>query len=275
MADESRHVAPSRTALVTGGSRGIGEAVATGLAAAGLDVAVLGRTADRLEQVADRLRGLGVRAVAVTADVTDPEQVTAAARRAEADVGPVDLLVNAAGVIEPTEQPVWEEDPSVWRAVVEADLLGPMHAVRAVVPGMVARGAGRVVDISSGAGLAPRPEYTAYSASKAGLFRLSGHLHVAGYASGLRAFEISPGVVATEMTAAMAVHADRTEWTPVGAVVELVVAAAQGRLDAWSGRFVRAGADTVDSLVAVADRGLGERARTLVLEGYGPDDPLG
>ncbi len=268
-------VAAARTALVTGGSRGIGEAVASGLAVAGLDVAVLGRSGARLEEVAGRLRGTGVRAVAVTADVTEPDEVQEAARAAERELGPIDLLVNCAGVIEPTEQPVWEEDPSVWRAVLGADLLGPMLAVRAVVPGMVTRGRGRVVDISSGAALAPRPEYTAYSAAKTGLFRLSGHLHLAGYDHGLRAFEISPGVVATEMTATMATHADRTEWTPVEAVVELVVAAAEGRLDAWSGRFVRAGVDTVDSLVSVAERGLSEQARTLSLVGYGPDDPLG
>ncbi len=259
---------------MTGGSRGIGEALALGLAAAGLDVAVLGRSTERLEGVAGRLRSLGARAGAVTADITDPAQVLRAVERAEAEVGPIDLLVNNAGVIEPTEQPVWQEDPAVWRQVVEADLLGPMYAVRAVVPGMVERGLGRVVDLSSGAGTAARTEYTAYCAAKTGLMRLSGHLHLAGHDLGLRAFEISPGVVATEMTAAMATHTGRSEWTPTEAIVDLVVAVARGSLDAWSGRFLRAGVDTVDSLTAAGRAGLDDSARTLTVVPYGPEDPL-
>jgi NAD(P)-dependent dehydrogenase (short-subunit alcohol dehydrogenase family) len=167
--------------------------------------------------------------------------------------------------------PIWQADPRTWWDVVETDLRGPFHCVRAVVPGMLTRGGGRVVDLSSGAGAGDREIYSAYCAAKAGLFRITGNLHLAGYSRGLRAFEVSPGSVRTDMTAGMAMHRDRTEWTPVERLVALVVAVAAGRLDAWSGRFLRAGVDDPDRLAALAPEGL---ARTLGVLPYGPDDPL-
>lgn len=94
-------------------------------------------------------------------------------------LGPIDLLVNNAGVIETREVPIWEADPDEWWDVVETDL---------------AARRGRAVNLNSGAGAADRPVYSAYCAAKAGLFRLSGNLHLAGADLGLRAFEVSPGV---------------------------------------------------------------------------------
>jgi NAD(P)-dependent dehydrogenase (short-subunit alcohol dehydrogenase family) len=116
--------------------------------------------------------------------------------------------------------------------------------------------------------------YSAYGAAKAGLFRVGGALHAAGHSAGLRVFELSPGVVRTPMTGGMAVHEDRTEWTDPADVVALVVAMAAGELDAWSGRMLRAGADDVATLRALAAAGLPEDARTLRLRPYGPEDPL-
>lgn len=265
----------ARTALVTGAGRGLGRAVAVGLAAAGVRVAVLGRSAQSLAGVLaelqdDALAGGG--GVPVVADVRDFDAVQEAVAAAEARLGAgIDLLVNNAGVIESVEVPIWEADPQQWWDVVDTDLRGPFHCVRAVVPGMLERGGGRVVDLSSGAGAADRPIYSAYCAAKAGLFRLAGNLHLAGYSRGLRAFEISPGVVRTDMTAGMAMHADRTAWTPVEALVDLVLAVASGRLDAWSGRFLRAGVDDPEQVAAQVPDG---RARSLGVLPYGPDDPL-
>jgi NAD(P)-dependent dehydrogenase (short-subunit alcohol dehydrogenase family) len=140
---------------------------------------------------------------------------------------------------------------------------------------MIRRSGGRVVNLSSGTGAEDRAVYSAYAAAKAALFRISGSLHLAGGGQGLRSFDVAPGVVRTEMTSAMAIHQHRTDWTPVQAVVELVVAVAQGRLDTWSGRFLRAGVDTVQSLVEVERAGLADRARRLGVLPYGPTDPLG
>src|SRR5690606_31109078 len=150
-------VAPARTALVTGASRGIGRAIAVGLAAAGLDVALLARDADRLAGVAAEIAALGERddaagrAAVVTADVTDAGAVAAAVRAAEDALGGVDLLVNNAGRVD-AEVPLWEADPDEWWAIVETNVRGPFLLARAVVPGMLARGGGRVVDLNSGAG---------------------------------------------------------------------------------------------------------------------------
>ena len=265
---------PARTALVTGASGGIGTALSVGLARAGLAVALHGRSEERLTATRDAVEEAGGRCCVVTADVTDFAAVADMVAEAEQRLGPLDLLVNNAGLIEDDEVPIWKADPAEWRRVVEADVLGPFHCVRAVVPGMVARGGGRVVDLNSGSGTRDMAVYSAYNAAKTALFRIGGGLHVAGHAFGLRAFEVAPGVVRTEMTEKMAVHAGRTEWTDPQDVVDLVVAVSRGDLDAWSGRFLRAGSDDLERLRAVADRGLPDRARTLQVAPWGEDDPL-
>lgn len=268
----------ARVALVTGAGRGIGRAIAVGLGRAGLSVALLGRSPEALEEVAAQIASYGVGASWAGADVRDYTQVHNAVERLETVLGEIDLLVNNAGVIEPVEVPVWEAGPETWWHVVETDLRGPFHCVRAVVPGMVERGGGRVVNLNSGVGAGDRDVYSAYAAAKAGLFRITGSLHQAGYRRGVRAFEISPGVVRTGMTTAMAVHAGRQDWTPVEAIVDLVTAVAAGRLDAWSGGFLRAGVDTVESLDAAelkaGQDGLPATARRLGILPYGPTDPL-
>jgi 3-oxoacyl-[acyl-carrier protein] reductase len=241
---------PARTALVTGASRGIGRALAVGLAAAGLDVALLARDAERLAGTAAEVEAHGRLAVVAPADVTDPDAVAAAVAAAEDGLGTIDLLVNNAGRVD-AEVPLWEADPDEWWSVVETNVRGPFLLARAVVPGMLARGGGRVVDLSSGSGTRDFAEGTAYVLAKTGLFRIGGSLHAAGYERGLRAFELAPGVVATDMTAGMRMHANRTEWTDVSAVVERA-----------SGRYLRAGTDTPASLVAAAGR-LGDEERRL------------
>ena len=265
--------APARVALVTGASRGVGAAIAEGLGGAGLSVGVLGRDEAALRETADAVERAGASACVVTADVRDLEQVRSAVERVERTLGPVDLLVNNAGTIEADEVPIWEAEPVEWWDVVEANVRGPFHCVRAVVPGMVERGGGRVVDLASGASTRDSADYSAYYASKTALLRLGGSLHAAGYDRGLRAFEVAPGVVQTRMTGGMAVHAGRTEWTDVADVVDLVVACSRGDLDAWSGRFLRAGADDVPTLQARGAR-LPDDARALRLRPYGDDDPV-
>ena len=109
--------------------------------------------------------------------------------------------------------------------------------------------------------------------SKTALARVTGSTHLAGWERGIRAFDLMPGVVRTDMTSAMGVHAGRTDWTDPADVTELVLALVSGELDAWSGRFVRAGTSTVAALQLWAANGLAENERTLALV-HGPDDPL-
>jgi len=268
-----------RTAIVTGAGRGIGRGIALGLVRAGWDVALLGRTPGPLSAVAAEARAArpGALVVVETADVVDRAAVTAAVSRIEeafAGLGGVGLLVNNAGVIERREVDLVADDPDdVWR-VVETNVRGPLLLCHAVLPGMLARGAGHVVNINSGSGHRPSPVHTGYGISKGALARLTTMLDRQYADRGVRVLDVAPGVVVTDMTRAMPLHDDRTEWTPVEATVDLVDAFGSGRLDALSGRFVRAGTDTETTLAQVADRIVAADARTLRLTPYGEDDPV-
>lgn len=257
-----------RTALVTGASRGIGAHLVRGLLDAGWAVVALTRGPDLPDGVAGRPRLHHVRA-----DVTDAAQVHDAVEAAYAAAGHLDLLVNNAGVIE-TEAPIWESDPDQWWGVLETNVRGPYLLSRAVAPRMLAAGGGRIVSINSGSATRESADLSAYSASKSALARVTGALAKAGAEGGLHAFDLAPGVISTDMTGGMVMHADRTEWTDPADVVDLLLALASGDLDAFSGRLVRAGADQLADLRAAARGELGEGARMLRLRPYGPEDPL-
>jgi NAD(P)-dependent dehydrogenase (short-subunit alcohol dehydrogenase family) len=143
--------------------------------------------------------------------------------------------------------------------------------VRAVVPGMLARGRGRIVNVASGMGTRANRDYSAYSVGKTGLMRLTEALDLALQGSGVHAFDVAPGVVDTPMTRSMEMWRDFTDWTPPERVVELVAAIAAGELDAWAGRFVRAGKDDLATLRALTPE---DAARRLRLVPYGAEDPL-
>ncbi len=265
-----------RTAVVTGAGRGIGRGLALGLAARGWSVGLVGRTAGHLADARAQIAATapGVRTAAAVADLTDP----AAARDALAEVsdalGGVGLLVNNAGVVERRELPFGDDDVlDMWR-VVETNVRGPMNAVHAVLPRMLARGGGRVVNINSGAGHRGTSDYTGYAISKGALARLTTELDTQYRARGLRAFDLAPGVVRTDMTLSMPVHDDRTDWTPLETVVELLAAVAEGRLDQLAGRFLRAGSDTAEDLEAHVPEILASDARRLRLVAWGATDPL-
>ncbi|SNS51704.1 Short-chain dehydrogenase [Geodermatophilus pulveris] len=268
MADLSGSVA-----LVTGASSGIGRHLVQGLAERGAAVAGLARNGERLAAAVQEVAAAtGARTLAVPADVTDRAAVEEAVTRVREELGPVDLLVNNAGLIDAAEEPLWEADPDQWWSVVESHVRGAFLLSRAVVPWMVLRNRGRVVSLASGMGLRARPEYSAYSVAKTGLVRLTEAL--AGALEGLdvRAFDVAPGVVDTPMTRAMPMWRGHTDWTPPELVVELVAAIAAGELDHWSGRFLRAGADDPAVLRATTPDG---DARQLRLRPHGDGDPLG
>ncbi len=259
-------------ALVTGASAGIGRNLAEGLAAGGAAVAGLARGGDRLRAaMAEVAAATGSRTLAVPVDVTDAAAVGAAVAEVTGELGPVGLLVNNAGLVDAAEVPLWDADPDQWWSVVESQVRGPFLLARAVVPGMVAAGGGRVVGLASGMGTRGDPLYSAYSAGKTAQMRITESIDLAGAAHGVRAFDLAPGVVDTAMTRAMPMHAGRTEWTRPADVVDLVVAIAAGELDQWSGRFFRAGADDLDTLRATTPSG---NARKLRLVPYGDGDPL-
>ncbi|PYC80228.1 NAD(P)-dependent oxidoreductase [Streptomyces tateyamensis] len=253
-------------ALVTGAGTGIGSAIAVALAGAGWAVALLGRRPGPLAATARACDRFGHPVVELPADVTDPEQVRAAVGR----FGPVDLLVNNAGTVDRDERPFWEADEEQWWHTYRTNVRGTVNLCRAVLPGMVAAGGGRVVGVNSVLALRPEPHYSAYGASKLALLGLTGMLAEPLRRHGVLLFEVSPGMVRTELTRGMAICADRTDWTPVERITGAVLRLAAGELDQLAGRFVHAGVDDLDRL---PDRVAGP-ARTLRLAGFAPDDPL-
>ncbi|MBC2639733.1 MULTISPECIES: SDR family oxidoreductase [unclassified Rhodococcus (in: high G+C Gram-positive bacteria)] len=183
-----------RTALVTGASGGLGRVLALALAREGVGVAASGRRVDRLADVVAELRALGVRAEAVPGDLTDPGQAESLIARAEAAVGPLDLLVNNAGV--ENVSAFTRLDPGELTAMVDVNLTAPLLLTRRVLPGMLDRGRGHVVFISSLAGKIG-PAYCApYAATKAGLVGLTESLR-AEYAGSPVGFSVvCPGFIA-------------------------------------------------------------------------------
>ena len=256
---------PERVAVVTGASRGIGAAIARALAGNGYAVCLLARDGSAAARVAAEIGSLGERpAMSRSLDVTDEIAVGAAVDEVLSSWGRIDLLVNSAGLIEP-EVPLWEADVDAWWSVITTNVRGPFLMTRAIVPTMIAAGGGRVLNLNSGAGTAGRAELSAYCASKSALARITEGTHLAGWAEGIRAFDLAPGVVRTEMTLSMDLHRGRTQWTDPADVTDLVLALASGDLDAWSGRFVRAGVDTPETLAQRAAAGMDSDARMLRL----------
>jgi NAD(P)-dependent dehydrogenase (short-subunit alcohol dehydrogenase family) len=257
-------------ALVTGASTGIGRHLVEGLAARGMPVAGLARGEERLTAaMAEVAAATGARTLAVAADVTDRASVEAAAARVVEELGPIDLLVNNAGLIDEVEGPLWEADPDQWWQVVESHIRGGFLLCRAVVPWMVLRNRGRVVNLASGMSVRPAPDYSAYSVAKTGLMRLTENLVGALEGSEVRAFDVAPGVVQTDMTASMPMWEGKTDWTPPERVVSFVTAIAAGELDQWSGRLLSAMVDDLDELRATTPDGADRQLR---LRPYKDDD---
>jgi NAD(P)-dependent dehydrogenase (short-subunit alcohol dehydrogenase family) len=262
-----------QVALVTGASSGIGRHLALGLAERGMVVAGMARSGDILAGVMAKVaEDTGARTLAVPADVTDRASVEAAVARVTAELGNVDLLVNNAGLIDAAEVPLWEADPDQWWDVVASHLKGAFLLCRTVVPWMLLRNQGRIVNIASGQSVRVNPVYSAYGVAKTGLVRITEALHAALEGSDVTAFDLAPGVVDTPMTRSMSMWDGRTDWTPPEQVVEFVAAIARGELDQWSGRLVRVGADDPAALAGITPE---DDARRLRLRPYGGDDRLG
>ena len=213
--------------------------------------------------------------MAVPADVTRRDQVRAAVDTVSRDLGPVDLLVSNAGLRERAPALPWQADPDDWWRVVETNLRGPFLLAHAVLPAMVARGSGRVLHLGSGMAHTPRPEWSAYGTSKAGLGRLTDTLAAALEGTGVVVLEMSPGLVRTDMTETMWGPPDEQVWTPVQAITD-GGAAVRPRRAGPAARPVRARGPGRPRRAARGRGQIADRdARTLRLRPYAEDDPLG
>jgi 3-oxoacyl-[acyl-carrier protein] reductase len=184
-------------AIVTGGARGIGYACAARLLQSGAAVMLWDIDRAALDGAAAQLEGANKVHTDVV-DVSDAASVDAAARRATAAMGKVDILVNNAGITGPNKK-TWEYLPDEWRKVMEIDLTGPFLCARALVPGMIAQGYGRIVNIASVAGKEGNPNAPAYSAAKAGLIGLTKSLGKELATSGILVNCVTPAAAQTEL----------------------------------------------------------------------------
>lgn len=184
-----------RTALVTGASRGIGEATARHLATLGANVALIARSKDAVREIATEI---GARALGIGCDVADWDQAAAAVAQTTDAFGRVDILVNNAGLIDPISR-VEDADPRAWGQVVDVNVKGAFHMLRAVAPGMIAQGSGLVVNISSGAATSALEGWSHYCATKAALMSLTRTANKELSPNGVNVVGLSPGTVATDM----------------------------------------------------------------------------
>jgi NAD(P)-dependent dehydrogenase (short-subunit alcohol dehydrogenase family) len=191
-------VLAGKIALITGGGRGIGRAVAEAFAAEGSDVAVASRTASELEVVAGICRRTGVRAIALESDVSNATSCMEVVAECEAVLGRIDILVNNAGLS--TAQKFTAIDDETWIRTLALNLSGPFYITRAALPGMLARGSGSVIAINSIAGKIGAAYIAPYSASKHGLLGLMRSLAAEYARSGITFNSVCPAYVDTPMT---------------------------------------------------------------------------
>lgn len=268
MADTGEHQPSVRldgqVALVTGASRGIGRTIALALTQAGAAVAVCARSEEAVADVARQIAALNGRALAVRCDVLHRTEVEDMIARVEAAIGPVDLLVNNAGQFGPTG-PLAGTDSDVWWQTLEINLRGPLYCARAVLPGMLSRGHGRMVNVSSSSGFAAVPMLSAYAVSKAALYRFSENLAAETRAHGVMVFTIIPGLVRTAMSeSALSCGEPAIEqWfrhafvnqedVSAESAGKLVVYLASGAADVLSGRYISANDDVAQMVARAAE----------------------
>jgi NAD(P)-dependent dehydrogenase (short-subunit alcohol dehydrogenase family) len=253
--------------VITGGGRGLGRAFALALADLGFPVCVTARTEAEIAATADAIVRAGGRAIAVSGDVTDPQAVARVVAATEVELGPIDVLINNAGVL--NGGLLETAEPDAWWRDIEVNLRGPFLYTHAVLPGMIARTRGRIINIASGAGLQPVETGSAYCVSKAALIRLNEATALETAKHGIATFAVDPGTVRTPMNLRFMASPEMQQrspdvvaWfqqlfaeggdTPIEQSVQLVVALATGKADVLSGCFVRV-SDDLDALLAHAE----------------------
>jgi NAD(P)-dependent dehydrogenase (short-subunit alcohol dehydrogenase family) len=238
-----------QVAVITGGGRGIGRVIAQALAEEGASIAVVARSEGQLAETTTLIREIGGEAIAIVGDVRDRQAVIQMAEQVVQQLGPVDILVNNAGRHHALG-PLWLADPDEWWKDVECNLLGTFLCMHTILPGMIKRRQGRIINVSSGAGNLPRPHSTAYTSSKAAVTRLTESAAISAKPYDVFIFAIHPGSVRTAMADYLVNSEEASKWVPEYRTVyeeteipaervgDLVVFLASGKADLLTGRFL-------------------------------------
>ncbi|WP_200301211.1 SDR family oxidoreductase [Streptomyces adelaidensis] len=268
MSEDTTDLAGLRV-MVTGAAGGLGRAIAEAVHAAGARLVLTTRDADSLPRAAAGL-DRGPEVVTAVADVTDDAELTKAVELATERLGGIDVLVNNAGVPGPAG-PAWENDPAEWWHAMEVNLGGALAACRAVLPGMIERGRGRVVTISSHAGHTRWPHVSAYSVSKAAANKLTENIAIELLPHGITAFSYHPGIVDVGLgSSATATRRSDNPWdrrietwldtqreagryTPLPEAIANLLRLVRGEADALTGRYLTH-EDDIAGLVAATGR---------------------
>jgi NAD(P)-dependent dehydrogenase (short-subunit alcohol dehydrogenase family) len=214
-------------AVVTGASRGLGRLLSQALAESGAAVGLMARSADELTAVVREIKQAGGSAVAATGDASQPADVERAIGHIRGRLGPIDLLVNNAGIAGPSGS-TWELSPDAWWETVQVNLGSAYLCSRAALPEMVARGNGRIVNITSKAGAQRWPQQTAYAVSKAAIIKLTENVAAETSSSGVCVFSVDPGLLPIGLSAAAIAGT-------------AAPGSAEARRDAWVRRQLAAG----------------------------------
>ncbi|WP_077212903.1 3-ketoacyl-ACP reductase [Bacillus dakarensis] len=186
-----------KVAFVTGAGRGIGKAIALGLAKEGAHVGLLAKTEETLKELASELEGLGVKAAYASVDVSSLKEVEQAIEKITKELGSADILINNAGI--GSFAKILEMDPDEWRKIIDVNLLGTYYVTRAVLPQLIEKNAGDIINISSTSGLSGSPGSSAYSASKFGVIGFTESLAQEVRRNNIRVTALTPSTVATEL----------------------------------------------------------------------------
>jgi 3-oxoacyl-[acyl-carrier protein] reductase len=191
-----------KAAIITGASRGIGAATAHELANHGVSVILAARTLSETEAIAAKIQASGGKAIAVQCDVSNYDDVSAAVSKCISEFGQLDILVNNAGVIEPIAR-IADSDPQQWDQVVDINVKGVYHGLRAAIPVMESQGSGVIVNLSSGAAGGALEGWSHYCSTKAAVLSLTKCADKECRENGIRVVGLSPGTVATDMQVAI------------------------------------------------------------------------
>jgi 3-oxoacyl-[acyl-carrier protein] reductase len=187
----------NKNALITGAGKGIGKAIAIALAKEGVNVILISQTQADIDLVATKARALRVKALAITADVSDINSVNSAVEKALAEFGTIDILINNAGIA--AFGKFLELEPTAWERIIQVNLMGTYYMTRAVLPNMIERQTGDIINISSTAGLSGNALTSAYSASKFAVLGLTESLMQEVRKHNIRVTALTPSTVATDM----------------------------------------------------------------------------